>query len=210
MPLVIPSFATGILGWLVDRYGGRWFATAGFVIFTPFEILLRFVTHDTLSQKVLLCTLLAFIGVTMDLIVAPTTAEIMHVVASKEREKPGLFGEIGAYAQVKLRDANVNSSNNIPVGLRSLQFRLGCWVFDWTCKWWPNSGTTTLISLILSQIWAGYVNERAGWGTMTWTLALLSIVTAIPTALWCGGYAFKTRRPRHDNGERTKNDDKRV
>lgn len=110
LPLVIPSFATGALGWLVDRYGGRWFATAGFIIFTPFEILLRLVTHNTLGQKVLLCVLLAFIGFTMDLVIAPVMAEIMHVVASKERERPGLFGKNGAYAQVGL----FSSSNILP------------------------------------------------------------------------------------------------
>lgn len=42
---------------------------------------------------------------------------------------------------------------------------------------------------------------------MTWTLALLSIVTAVPTAIWCGGYAFKKRRSINGGGDGISNDD---
>lgn len=100
LPLVIPTFACGVIGALVDKYGGRWFATAGFVLIAPFEILLRFVTHNTLGQKVLLCVLLAILGFTQNLVIAPIMTEITHVVAGKEKQRPGLFGENGAYAQV--------------------------------------------------------------------------------------------------------------
>jgi MFS family permease len=100
LPLVIPSFIGPVVGWAVDRFGPRWLATAGFVVFAPFEMLLRLVTHDTLGQKVLLCVLLAFIGLTLDLVLTPLMAEIAFVVASKEKENPSLFGAKGAYAQV--------------------------------------------------------------------------------------------------------------
>lgn len=63
-------------------------------------MLLRLVTHDTLGQKILLFVLLAFIGLTLDLVLTPIMAEITFVVASKEKENPGLFGAKGAYAQV--------------------------------------------------------------------------------------------------------------
>lgn len=100
MPLVIPSFTAPAVGWAVDRFGPRWLATAGFVVFAPFEMLLRLVNHDTLGQKILLCVLLAFIGLTLNLVLTTIAAEITFVVASKEKEKPNLFGAKGAYAQV--------------------------------------------------------------------------------------------------------------
>lgn len=40
---------------------------------------------------------------------------------------------------------------------------------------------------VVGPIWSGFVNEKAGWATMAWTLALLSIVTAVPTAMYVGG-----------------------
>lgn len=49
----------------------------------------------------------------MDLIIAPIMAEIMHVVASKEKERPGLFGENGAYAQVGFYSISASQSKLI-------------------------------------------------------------------------------------------------
>jgi MFS family permease len=49
-------------GWLSDKHGPRWLATSGFIFGLPFYVLLRFVDHDSIKQKVLLCALLALIG----------------------------------------------------------------------------------------------------------------------------------------------------
>ena len=40
---------------------------------------------------------------------------------------------------------------------------------------------------IVGPIWGGFVERQAGWGTMAWTLGLLSAVTAVPTFFWAGG-----------------------
>lgn len=55
---------------------------------------------------------------------------------------------------------------------------------------------------MVGPIWAGFVNERAGWGTMAWSLAVLSFVSAIPTAVWCGGFIGRSgvRLERWGNG----------
>jgi MFS family permease len=41
--------------------------------------------------------------------------------------------------------------------------------------------------LLIGPIWAGYVEQMAGWGTMAWSLGLLSGVTAIPIFILTGG-----------------------
>ena len=41
--------------------------------------------------------------------------------------------------------------------------------------------------LMVGPLWSGYVKERAGWGTMAWTLGVLGAVSAVPTLLWIGG-----------------------
>lgn len=45
---------------------------------------------------------------------------------------------------------------------------------------------------IVGPLWAGFIQEKTSWGTMTWTLGLLSIVSAIPVSIFTGG--FITRR----------------
>lgn len=61
-------------------------------------MLLRLVTHASLGQEVLLCALLAFIGLAITFMVTPVVAEIVHSVDEKEKERPGIFGK-GATAQ---------------------------------------------------------------------------------------------------------------
>ena len=40
---------------------------------------------------------------------------------------------------------------------------------------------------LVGPVWAGYVNNTAGWGTMTWSLGVLSALSAIPIVLFTGG-----------------------
>jgi MFS family permease len=171
LPLVLPSLISPVVGWAIDKYGGRWFAAIGFLGFAPFEILLRLVDHNSLNQKVLLCALLTLIGFSLNFCTPPIMVEITSVVEKKERENPGLFGTKGAYAQA--------------YGLFNLAFAVGC---------------------LIGPIWAGFVNERAGWGTMSWSLALLSALSAVPAFIWTEGYFFnKDRRRWRDRFDDTSN-----
>lgn len=94
-----PSFFQPIYGWCVDRYGARWIAAAGLLICVPPFVCLRFVTHDSMSQKVLLCAMLAIIGFGVSLTLAAAMAEFTWIAAEKERRIPGSMGRGGAYAQ---------------------------------------------------------------------------------------------------------------
>lgn len=163
VPLIIPSFISPIIGWAIDKYGGRYFCIAGFIGFAPFEILLRLVDHNSLRQKVLLCALLVGIGLCLNLAMPPIMVEITYIVEQKEKKNPGLFGNKGAYAQA--------------YGLFNFAWAIGC---------------------LIGPIWAGYVKESAGWGTMSWSLAILALVTSVPAGIWTGGSLFtKGKRREH-------------
>ena len=136
---------TKILGWLADRFGVRIVSFLGFLLLLPSLTCLRFVTFNTLEQKVLLCALLAFVGGFVDLGTPALMLEMQDVLRAVEGEKPGIFGSKGAIAQ--------------SFGLYSMAYALG---------------------LLLGPLWAGPVLEKAGWGTMGWTLGLLAGVTAMP------------------------------
>ncbi|KAF7197772.1 putative MFS-type transporter C18.02 [Pseudocercospora fuligena] len=100
LPIVMASFIGPLIGRLSDKYGPRWFATAGFVLACPFLILLRLVEHNNIGQKVLLCALLALVGLGLTLALTPIMAEISYAVDAKaKRHPPGFFGKNGAYAQ---------------------------------------------------------------------------------------------------------------
>ncbi|KAI9880794.1 MAG: hypothetical protein M1830_000230 [Pleopsidium flavum] len=48
---------------------------------------------------------------------------------------------------------------------------------------------------LVGPIWAGFVEQRAGWGTMAWSLGLLSALSAVPAVIWTGGLITR----RHEN-----------
>lgn len=84
LPIVISTFVGPLIGSLSDKYGPRWFATAGFIIACPFLILLRLVDHDSIGQKVLLCALLVLVGLGLTLALTPVMAEIVSIKHSRE------------------------------------------------------------------------------------------------------------------------------
>jgi MFS family permease len=100
LTIVIPTLASPVIGYLGDKYGGRWFSAAGYLLACPMFVLLRLVTHNSIRQKVLLVVLLVFIGLAMTLSFPVIMAEITHIVAAKEQSRPkGSYGKGGAYAQ---------------------------------------------------------------------------------------------------------------
>lgn len=76
LPLILPTFLGPVAGAISDRYGPKWPATVGFLANAPFLICLRLVTDDTIGHQILLCTLLAGIGLSSTFIFNPLMAEI--------------------------------------------------------------------------------------------------------------------------------------
>ncbi|KAK8208522.1 MFS transporter-like protein [Phyllosticta capitalensis] len=152
LPIVVPTFLAPVFGYLADHTSPRYPATAGFIAAAPVMACLRYVDHDSLQQKVLLCALLALLGLALAALSPVVMAEISYVVDARERANPGVFGPKGAYAQA--------------YGL----FNVG----------WAGGA-------LVGPIWAGDVKTDAGWGTVWWSLAVLSAFAAAPVAVWCGG-----------------------
>lgn len=59
---IIPGFLGPIAGMASDRLGPRWIVVGGFLFAVPPLILMRLVTKDCTSHKVLICGLLALVG----------------------------------------------------------------------------------------------------------------------------------------------------
>lgn len=100
LTIFVPCLLSPIIGSLSDKHGPRWFAVAGLVVVSPCLVLLRLVHQDSLSQKVLLCALLAVIGTCLVAVITPVMAEVTYAIEAKTRNRPaGFFGKNGAYAQ---------------------------------------------------------------------------------------------------------------
>lgn len=101
LPLLIPAFLEPLVGKIIDKYkkAPRFMASCAFLLAVPFYVLLRLVNGNSIRQEVLLCALLALIGVTLALSLPALMTEISNVITAKETKTPGLFGERGALAQ---------------------------------------------------------------------------------------------------------------
>lgn len=59
--------------------------------------------------------------------------------------------------------------------------------------------------MLVGPLWGGLIIQSAGWGTMTWTLGLLSAVSAVPAGLITGGYLWRRKSEKGTQDEETTN-----
>ncbi|KAG5933685.1 hypothetical protein E4U53_000913 [Claviceps sorghi] len=85
LPLVLPTLLGPVVGYFCDRYGPRWLSALGFALYTPFLVCLRFVSENSLQDKMMLCGLLAGVGVGVAFTFGPVTAEITYAVEERFR-----------------------------------------------------------------------------------------------------------------------------
>lgn len=76
LALIMPTLLGPIAGVVSDKYGPKFPATTGFLASAPLFVCLRFVTEDSVGQQVLLCALLAGIGLSLTFVFGPLMAEI--------------------------------------------------------------------------------------------------------------------------------------
>lgn len=99
--LIFPAFLSPLVGMLADRHGGRYIASTGFCLSTAVLACLRFVDHNSIEQKVLLCALLFSVGLLLGTTLSVFSAEVSHVVFEHEEKNPGELGDRGAVAQAE-------------------------------------------------------------------------------------------------------------
>lgn len=101
LPISVPQIIEPFVGAFIDRYpySRRYLASGAFLCSIPLYVCLRFVTHDSIQQKLLLCALLALLGLCIAFIVPAVVFEISAVIVEKEKMDPHVFGKGGATAQ---------------------------------------------------------------------------------------------------------------
>ncbi|PLB52629.1 MFS general substrate transporter [Aspergillus steynii IBT 23096] len=100
IPLSLPHIGDPLTGFIVDRWPRCriWLAAGAFLTAVPLLTCLRFVTENTLSDKAVLCALLALIGIMGGILEPPLMVEITYIIEQKEAEYPHVFGKGGGLA----------------------------------------------------------------------------------------------------------------
>ncbi|KAJ5760362.1 hypothetical protein N7520_007518 [Penicillium odoratum] len=99
-PIMIPHIVDPITGMIIDRYpkSPRYLVSAAFLCAVPLSVLLRIVKNNTMHDKVVLCALLALLGLCIAVAMTPLAAEVFYSVKEKEIQSPDSFGRGGAMA----------------------------------------------------------------------------------------------------------------
>ncbi|KAJ5718465.1 hypothetical protein N7488_004111 [Penicillium malachiteum] len=158
IPIMVPHVLDPITGFIIDRYpkSPRYLVSGAFLCALPLTTLLRLVKNDTMHDKIVLCALLALIGLCVAVSMTPLVTEVFHAVKEKEDESPDSFGRGGAMA--------------LAFGLSNMGFATGS---------------------LVGPFFAGFIRQSAGWGTMGWSMGLITSVSAIPILLFLGGWFLK-------------------
>ncbi|PYH96639.1 MFS transporter [Aspergillus ellipticus CBS 707.79] len=100
IPLSVPHITDPLFGIINDKFvkARRYMAAGALFASVPFMVLLRLVTHDSMGQKVLLCALLALVGLCVASLMPPLLVEASYIVQEKEEQTPNIFGKGGAMA----------------------------------------------------------------------------------------------------------------
>lgn len=100
IPVEVPHIIDPAIGAIIDRWPPtrRYLSAASYFGIVPFFVLLRLVDHNTTGQKVLLCALLALIGLCLATGMIPLMVEVTYAVMAKEEKTPDVFGKGGAMA----------------------------------------------------------------------------------------------------------------
>ncbi|KAJ5673762.1 hypothetical protein N7462_009201 [Penicillium macrosclerotiorum] len=101
IPLAAPHAFNPLIGRIVDhsRRSSRYFAAGAMFLSVPVYALLRLVDQNSLGQKVLLCALLALIGLSLAVCMPPLMIEVSFELSRLEQNDPSLFSGGGATAQ---------------------------------------------------------------------------------------------------------------
>ncbi|KAF3127095.1 hypothetical protein TWF703_010043 [Orbilia oligospora] len=97
--VVFGDFFSTYAGRLSDRIGARPCVVTGLIASGTVVFLCGFATGPSIASQAMLWVLLLGVGLAHCLVFVPTYTEMSLVVEQIEREKPGVFGPYGAFAQ---------------------------------------------------------------------------------------------------------------
>jgi MFS family permease len=101
MALLVPIFLAPLIGRIADRHGSRLVLAANLLLGTIPLVCLRYVNHNSIGQKVLVCALLFLVGLTSAGRIGIYTSQVNHAVREFARHRPRQLDAGKAIAQAQ-------------------------------------------------------------------------------------------------------------
>ncbi|KAB8215335.1 major facilitator superfamily domain-containing protein [Aspergillus novoparasiticus] len=144
--LMAPQVMSPLYGYTIDRWPRlrRYQAAVALLSAVPILVCFRYVSQNTLQDKVLLCALLTLLGTCFAILEPPIMVEMSCIVEELQSQHPGIFGKGGATAF-----AYGLSNCAFAVGAMAGPF-LGGWV--WDAYGWATMGWVLALPLGASSL----------------------------------------------------------
>jgi MFS family permease len=101
MALLVSVFLAPLIGRIADRHGSRLVLTTCLLLGTIPLVCLRYVSYNSVGQKVLVCALLFLVGLTAAGRIGIYTSQVNHAMREFARDRPRLLGSDKAVAQAQ-------------------------------------------------------------------------------------------------------------
>ncbi|KAJ5113938.1 hypothetical protein N7456_002472 [Penicillium angulare] len=99
IPLSFGALLHPFFAWICERFGSRTIAFSSFVLLSPALISLHLIEQNTTLHKSIIYSLLAAVGLCLDICGQALLLEVQRALSGIETENPGIFGKSGAIAQ---------------------------------------------------------------------------------------------------------------
>lgn len=159
MAIALPVFfISPVAGWLCDHCGPKIPAFGGLIFSVPFLVLLRIPHADENNQAGQVVILCVILAFLGNLL----TRVRLKLGTTLTFVIPPSMSEVAVVA-----GEHGASAYGQAYGLFNMAFSAG---------------------FLVGPLWGGYITEKAGWDVMVGSLAGLAAVSAIPVAIWTGGW----------------------
>ncbi|KAH7310035.1 major facilitator superfamily domain-containing protein [Rhexocercosporidium sp. MPI-PUGE-AT-0058] len=175
IPLTLPSFFSPLAGKFSDTHGARLCSTFGFLGMVPPLVCLRFVERNALSQKVLLCALLAIVGTMIACVFAPVMAEVERVVGGIDGEAVDDRGS----SERAMKTGGGSEGRNEKSGGRATAYALVNMAYAF--------------GILCGPLVGGFVKKDGGLPLLGWVLGLLCGFSGVCSFLMIGGWIGEKR-----------------
>lgn len=100
LAMAVSELFAPLVGFLADKYGSRWIATAGFLFSGAMVILLRVPEDNSTREIVAFIAILALSGAGLTLVSTPLMGELTNAIIVEGAKHLGKYGRAGGFGQV--------------------------------------------------------------------------------------------------------------
>ena len=160
MALLVPIFVAPLVGRVADRHGSRLVLTASLILGTIPLVCLRYVSYNSIGQKILVCAMLFLVGLSSAGRIGIYTSQVNHAVREFARDRPRLLDADRAIAQAQgVWTAAYSAGCGLgPVYGGLIQGRAG-----WSTETWAVALLSVFAAVLAFLFTDGWIGRATKW-----------------------------------------------